>query len=285
MKTHLTTFAATHHTRIPSSRKPPRRTGIIHLPNPGKHLHFPRATLIFIRGIETPSRRSFFPRQKVHASPAFHPKLQTTPHRMAEDKPSSCALSFRKVLAMAHIKLPEGIPGIRGPMMFRPETAKPLNELVDTLLRAPHSLSPGERELIATYVSSQNDCRYCQTIHGAIAAHHLGGNEELVSAVKYAPEQAEISPKLKALLAIAGKVQQSGKHVTARDVERALAEGASDLEIHDTVLIAAVFCMCNRYVDGLATWAPDDPDFYRQRAALVAANGYTSSTLATAAAK
>jgi uncharacterized peroxidase-related enzyme len=186
---------------------------------------------------------------------------------------------------MAHIKLPEGIPGIRGPMMFRPETAKPLNELVDTLLRAPHSLSPGERELIATYVSSQNDCRYCQTIHGAIAAHHLGGNEELVSAVKYAPEQAEISPKLKALLAIAGKVQQSGKHVTARDVERARAEGASDLEIHDTVLIAAVFCMCNRYVDGLATWAPDDPDFYRQRAALVAANGYTASTLATAAAK
>jgi uncharacterized peroxidase-related enzyme len=170
-------------------------------------------------------------------------------------------------------------------MMFRPETAKPLNELVDILLRAPHPLSPGERELIATYVSSQNDCRYCQTIHGAIAAHHLGGNEELVSAVKYAPDKAEISPKLKALLAIAGKVQQSGKHVTARDVERARAEGASDLEIHDTVLIAAVFCMCNRYVDGLATWAPDDPDFYRQRAALVAANGYTASTLATAAAK
>ena len=170
-------------------------------------------------------------------------------------------------------------------MMFRPETAKPLNELVDTLLRGPHPLSPGERELIATYVSSQNDCRYCQTIHGAIAAHHLDGNEELVSSVKYAPEKAQISAKLKALLAIAGKVQQSGKEVTARDVERARAEGASDLEIHDTVLIAAVFCMCNRYVDGLATWAPDDPDFYRQRAAIVATNGYAASTLATAAVK
>ena len=184
---------------------------------------------------------------------------------------------------MAHIKLPDGIPGIRGPMMFRPETAKPLNELVDILLRGPHPLSPGERELIATYVSSQNDCRYCQTIHGAIAAHHLG-DEELVSSVKYDPQSAEISPKLKALLAIAGKVQQSGREVTSRDVERARAEGATDLEIHDTVLIAAVFCMCNRYVDGLATWAPDDPDFYRQRAAIVATNGYVASTLATAAA-
>lgn len=186
---------------------------------------------------------------------------------------------------MAHINLQNEFPGMRGLMMFRPETAKPLNELVDVLLRAAHTLSAGERELIATYVSAQNDCRFCQTIHGAIAAHHLGGNEQLVSAVKRNPETAEISSKLKALLAIAAKVQQSGKQVTASDVERARAEGASDLEIHDTVLIAAVFCMCNRYVDGLATWAPDDADFYRQRAAMVAANGYLASTLATAAAK
>ncbi len=163
--------------------------------------------------------------------------------------------------------------------MFRPETAKPLNELVDVLLRAAHSLSPGERELIATYVSSQNDCRYCQTIHGAIAAHHLGGDEQLVVSVKANPESAAISPKLKALLAIAGKVQRSGKDVTTQDVEQARAEGASDLEIHDTVLIAAAFCMFNRYVDGLATWAPDDPEFYRKRAALVATNGYTASTV------
>jgi uncharacterized peroxidase-related enzyme len=185
---------------------------------------------------------------------------------------------------MPHIALPEGIPGIRGPMAFRPETAKPLNELVDVLLRGPHSLSPGERELIATYVSSQNDCRYCQTIHGAIAAHHLDGNENLVLSVKRDFEGAEISSKLKALLVIAGKVQQSGRNVTIEDVERAREQGATDLEIHDTVLIAAVFCLCNRYVDGLATWAPDDPDFYRQRAARVAAEGYTASTLAANAA-
>jgi len=180
---------------------------------------------------------------------------------------------------MPHITLPDGLPGIRGPMAFRPETAKPLNELVDVLLRGPHSLSPGERELIATFVSAQNDCMYCQTIHGAIAAHHLQGNEDLVVNVKRDAQHAAISDKLKALLVIAGKTAESGKSVTAADVERARQQGATDLEIHDTVLIAAVFCMCNRYVDGLATWAPDDPDFYRQRAALVAANGYAASTL------
>ena len=179
---------------------------------------------------------------------------------------------------MAHIQLPEGLPGIRGPMMFRPETAKPLNELVDVLLHGPHTLSPGERELIATYVSARNDCTFCQTIHGAVAAHHLGGNEELVQCVKLDFETAEISDKLKALLAIAGKVQAGGKNVTPEDVKRARALGATDLEIHDAVLIAAVFCLCNRYVDGLATWAPEDPEYYRQRAPMVAANGYNMST-------
>ena len=180
---------------------------------------------------------------------------------------------------MPHITLPADLPGIRGPMAFRPETAKPLNELVDVLLRGTHTLSPGERELIATYVSAQNDCRYCQTIHGAIAAHHLQ-DETLVAAVKGNVEHAGLSDKMRALLAIAGKTAAGGKHVTAADVARARAQGATDLEIHDTVLIAAVFCMCNRYVDGLATWAPDDPDFYRRRAAIVAANGYAASTLA-----
>jgi uncharacterized peroxidase-related enzyme len=180
---------------------------------------------------------------------------------------------------MAHIDLRDDLPGIRGPMHFRPEAAKPINELVDVLLRGPHTLSPGERELIATYVSSQNDCRYCQTIHGAIAAHHLNGDEALVVNVKRDPQGAAISDKLKALLVIAGRTAESGRNVTAGEIARAREHGATDLEIHDTVLIAAVFCMCNRYVDGLATWAPDDPDFYRQRARLVAEHGYTASTV------
>jgi uncharacterized peroxidase-related enzyme len=175
---------------------------------------------------------------------------------------------------MAHISIPEGLPGIRGPMAFRPETSKPLNELADVLLYQPHTLTPGERELIATYVSSQNDCDYCQTIHGAIAAHHLNGDQEIVLKVKSDFESAQISDKLKALLVIAGKVQKGGKNVTTEDVEHARQQGATDLEIHDTVLIAAAFCMYNRYVDGLATWAPKDAEFYKQRGAKVATEGY-----------
>ncbi len=177
---------------------------------------------------------------------------------------------------MAHIHLPEGLQGIRGPMAFRPETAKPLNELAEILLHAPNSLSPGDRELIATYVSSLNDCYFCQTIHGAIAAAHLSDDEELVKRVKADFRCTEISEKLKALLVLAGKVQRGGKHVTATDIAAAREAGATDIEIHDAVLIAAAFCMYNRYVDGLDTWQPQDENLYRERGKRVAKDGYVT---------
>jgi uncharacterized peroxidase-related enzyme len=175
---------------------------------------------------------------------------------------------------MAHIELPEGLPGIRGAMAFRPETAKPLNDLVEFLLHAPNTLTPGERELIATYVSSENDCYYCQTIHGAIAAASLGGDEALVKTIKVDFRNAEISDKLKALLVIAGQVQKGGKNVTSDAVANAKESGASDTEIHDTVLIAAAFCMFNRYVDGLGTTQPRDEAMYRERGKMIAREGY-----------
>lgn len=177
---------------------------------------------------------------------------------------------------MPHIPLDPELPGIRGAMAFRPETARPLNALVEVLLQGPNTLTRGERELIATYVSSRNCTQYCHSIHGAIAAAHLNGNEDLVHKVKADFMTAEISPKLKALLNIAGKVQQDGKLVTSEDVQTARLEGATDLEIHDTVLIAAAFCMYNRYVDGLGTDQPADPAFYRERGKRVAREGYVA---------
>jgi len=177
---------------------------------------------------------------------------------------------------MPHIPLPEGMFGIRAAMAYRPETAKPLNELVEVLLHQPNSLSPGERELIATYVSYLNDCYYCQTIHGAIAAASLNGDETLVKRVKADFQHADISDKLKALLVIAAKVQKGGKNVTTDDIEAARSLGATDLEIHDTVLIAAAFCMYNRYVDGLATTQPEDEAMYRERGIRVAKDGYVA---------
>jgi uncharacterized peroxidase-related enzyme len=174
---------------------------------------------------------------------------------------------------MAHIALPEGNPGISGGFAFRPETATPMRELADILLYQPGSLSPGERELIATYVSSQNDCYFCQTSHGAAAAAYLGG-DAVVKQVKADFQTASVTPKLKALLTIAGKVQRGGKNVTGEDVAHARNLGATDVEIHDTVLIAAAFCMYNRYVDGLGTWQPHDQTMYAEMGKHLVEHGY-----------
>jgi uncharacterized peroxidase-related enzyme len=175
---------------------------------------------------------------------------------------------------MPHIQLPEGLPGITSALAFRPETAKPLLALAEELLRGPNSLTSGEREMIATFVSARNDCYFCQTSHRAAAAHNLGGDYALVDAVRADYQHAPVSSKLKALLAIAGKVQESGKNVTTEDVAAARSEGATDREIHDTVLIAAAFCMYNRYVDGLATFTPVDPELYDEMGARMATQGY-----------
>jgi uncharacterized peroxidase-related enzyme len=148
-----------------------------------------------------------------------------------------------------------------------------MRELAHILLHEPNSLAPGERELIATYVSSQNECHFCQASHGAAAASHLGGGD-IVKQVKTDFQSAPVSPKLKALLAIAGKVQQDGKRVSTDDIARAKEQGATDMEIHDTVLIAAAFCMYNRYVDGLGTWQPQDESMYTEMGKHLAEHGY-----------
>jgi uncharacterized peroxidase-related enzyme len=179
---------------------------------------------------------------------------------------------------MPHIDLPKELPGISSGFAFRPETAKPMRELAHILLHEPNSLEAGERELIATYVSSLNDCHFCQMSHGAAAACHLG-DASTVKQVKADFMQAPIPEKLKRLLVIAGKVQEGGKHVTTEDVEAARQLGATDLEIHDTVLIAAAFCMYNRYVDGLATWQPREESMYAQMGAHLANEGYRTSSV------
>jgi uncharacterized peroxidase-related enzyme len=178
---------------------------------------------------------------------------------------------------MPHINLPAEYPGIRSLFMFSPVTALPLNNLVQTLLHDPatSTLTPGERELIAAYTSSLNECKYCANTHGAIAKYQLGGNAAVVQDILHQDvNNAAITDKLKALLGIAAKVQKSGKSVTEDDIASALEQGATDKEIHDTVLIAAVFCMFNRYVDGLATWAPADEAVYDAIGKQRATEGY-----------
>lgn len=177
---------------------------------------------------------------------------------------------------MPHILVDKDLPGIRALLAFSPRTAEPLGALAEALLRKSEGLTPAERELIGTYVSHLNQCFYCDTSHGEIARCYLKGDSELVDEIRKGPATAHVPEKFKALLNIAGKVQKGGNYVTAEDVSAAKEAGATDADIHDTVLIAAAFCMFNRYVDGLAANTPADLASYEKRAAQVAEHGYGS---------
>ena len=165
---------------------------------------------------------------------------------------------------MAYINVPEGVPGIRSLAMFRPETGKPLYELAQVLLKGESPLTEAERELIAAYVSSRNQCGFCMNSHAAAARCLYGEDSGLVDEVLADMKKAAVTAKMKALLNIAGKVQILGSAVTEADIGAAREQGADDREIHDTVLIAAAFSMFNRYVDGLGSWTPTDPAAYEE---------------------
>lgn len=174
---------------------------------------------------------------------------------------------------MPYIPLEEHLPGITGLLEYDQEAAAPIRELTQILLRGDSTLTPGERELIATVVSNGNQCIFCTSAHSA-AANILLGETETAGQVKINIETAQVSNKMKALLTIASMTRESGKAVTKEAIDKAKAEGATDIEIHDTVLIAALFCYYNRYVDGLATVTPDNPEFYKGLGKRITDHGY-----------
>jgi uncharacterized peroxidase-related enzyme len=174
---------------------------------------------------------------------------------------------------MPHIPLPDHLPGITGLLEYSKHTALPIRQLTQFLLRGDSTLSPGERELIATVVSHHNACVFCTAAHTA-AADLLLGDVETCETMKQDIDAAPVSEKMKSLLKIARQVQVSGKAVTVSAIEDAKKSGATDLEIHDTVLIAALFCLYNRYVDGMDTIAPQNTEFYQGLGQRLVDNGY-----------
>jgi len=175
---------------------------------------------------------------------------------------------------MPHIEITAELPGILGLFAFRAETAQPLRALSQTLLRGPSTLSAAERELIAAHVSHLNDCEFCFKSHAAAAGALLGTGGEIIERLSNQTLHEVISVKLAALLAVAAEVQRGGKAVSVATIEKARAASATDVEIHDTVLIAAAFCMFNRYVDGLGTRAPTNIEAYLPMGKRLAEHGY-----------
>lgn len=193
---------------------------------------------------------------------------------------------------MAYIELGRPLPGMAGLLSSYPVTGSALGQLAEAVLTRDDGLSRAERELIGAFVSAGNGCTYCRSVHGAVACAHLesGGPVGLGSVVvaqvvdrgmgadpASLDDVEGLAPRLRHLLELADQVRRGGNQVRPATVQAARAAGATDPEIHDAVLVAAMFCLFNRYVDGLGTALPDDTDWYDATAHRLARNGYAPS--------
>jgi AhpD family alkylhydroperoxidase len=138
----------------------------------------------------------------------------------------------------------------------------------------PQASHPQAAEPQASHAqAAEPQASHAQAIGPQTSHAQTAGARRVADVIEHG-ERADVGPKLQALLAIAERVRIDGRSVSAADVAKARAAGADDKAIHDTVLIAAAFCMFNRYVDGLATLALDGPDDYAQHARVLAEGGY-----------
>lgn len=177
---------------------------------------------------------------------------------------------------MPHLPVEEKLAGITGLLNYRQDTAKPIRELTEILLRGPSTLTEAEREMIATVTSYGNQCEFCTNAHSATVDTYLG-EHETSHLIKTDLDHAPVSEKMKSLLRIAKANTNKGRHVTDELVAEARAKGATDTEIHDTILISALFSLYNRYVDGAATLVPQEPVFYDRLAGILVKSGYLPS--------
>lgn len=177
---------------------------------------------------------------------------------------------------MAFITLDNTLQGMRQLLAYKPIIAGPMLALMEGVMRSNDGLSLGERELIASYISYLNDCRHCQIIHGEIAQCLLNDDDFIMDTLRSNFKELKLNPRINAILNIVKCIHLGGKHVGASQIDAAKKIGITEMEIHDTVLISSMFCMFNRYIDGLGLESTDTELSFKQRAKQIAENGYSS---------
>jgi len=155
-----------------------------------------------------------------------------------------------------------------------PAVFAPFTEACEQIMRGPSKLSPGERELLGTFVSGLNACPYCHDVHNeAVKAFGIPG--ELSRQLKDSFASAPLDEKLKPLFALARKSTEAAYKVTDADFEAAYAAGWDDGAIRDAVVVACLFNFMNRLVSTLGIEA--SPDYLAAAGPRIRDEGYSGS--------
>jgi uncharacterized peroxidase-related enzyme len=177
-----------------------------------------------------------------------------------------------KVIAQI-VRFVEGFsPDIVRVFLYRKEFfGEVFHPIFHEIMRADPSWTPGENELIAAFTSSKNRCRYCTDAHRATAAYLVG--EGLAQAVIEDPAVAEISPKLRAMLAFVEKLTLAPRDVGPEDIAPLRAAGIDDAAIQNAVQVCVQFCMINRLADTFG-FRPQSPKQLANEAKTLATKHY-----------
>jgi uncharacterized peroxidase-related enzyme len=142
-----------------------------------------------------------------------------------------------------------------------PETLQQRTPLFNGIMYSRGGLSRAETELGAVAASVVNRCIYCAAVH-ANRYNELTKDETVMDAIfasnENAGEEADIAPRLKALLEFATNLSQCPSEATKADVERLMENGLSMGEVLDLVLSASLFGWANRLMHVLGDPLPKD---------------------------
>ena len=144
-----------------------------------------------------------------------------------------------------HFGRPE-VPGILKCFATHPPLLRHMMDLSEHMIFADGALGRKHKEMIATYVSSQNSCPYCADSHGFFLRVH-GGTEQVLAALQSSNICCpELSAGEQALLTFARKVNANSDEITRGDVEFLVHAGWSELQAAEAVHVVALFATFNR---------------------------------------
>jgi len=152
-----------------------------------------------------------------------------------------------------------------------PQTFRHWLHVEEAIMRGPSAFTPGERELMAAYVSRLNSCSYCASSHSE-AAVMLGVDPVALNGLTADVDTAPIDKRFKPIFKFLNKLTLTPYRMTQADADAVYAEGWDEQTLHDVIMVCCCFSFMNRLADGHGL--ASDPALFQARAARHVQEGY-----------
>jgi uncharacterized peroxidase-related enzyme len=157
-------------------------------------------------------------------------------------------------------------------LKMSPEAGVALLEMHEAIMRAPSALTPGQRELIAAYVSGLNRCQYCHGVHAETAKAYEDIPRQAVDRMLADLETAGFDEKIKPILQLARKLTQAPAEVSEADTLAVLEAGWGEKALHDAIMVVCCFNFMNRLLEGHGVHGHDA--LFKERGPMLKKYGY-----------